>query len=402
MRRAAARWRGGSWRWRLPVLRWAPSLARWLPTLTWRRGNVLGFVVSVWVCLITLVQLSLQPNKLLQVGDSGQVRGHAAFVGGVIDIGTQGLGQNWAAVDDGRSIITGVDLPRHAARHRSRASHDTTKRVVHHGEMVKVVENLDGGHFPDFERSRRRIQEIGSRQADNVDVSLAGAFQFDDAFGSNVESEEDSNPPSPSSASLSRLKSATHDEGQASRERYTLTDHQSQIPRPDSPSSQSQPLTHIRHVINPSLHSQAGRNSGRAASPGYESDLPQEQLDQEKFHQRKKVQGTDSRIGSSHHEFANAADRQSSRPGGVPKGVPGSTNRSTMDASRQGQGNSPRSSRAGNSPWSASVTSRVEEDQVVVVGTRLKQDGFLEHAYNVTASDLLPLDRDVPDTRPPG
>ncbi|KAL8616539.1 hypothetical protein ACOMHN_036571 [Nucella lapillus] len=36
------------------------------------------------------------------------------------------------------------------------------------------------------------------------------------------------------------------------------------------------------------------------------------------------------------------------------------------------------------------------------VGSRLKKDGFLDHAYNVTASDLLPVDRQVPDTRPPG
>ncbi|XP_076439423.1 uncharacterized protein LOC143278877 [Babylonia areolata] len=39
---------------------------------------------------------------------------------------------------------------------------------------------------------------------------------------------------------------------------------------------------------------------------------------------------------------------------------------------------------------------------VVEVGSRLKRDGFLEHAYNVTASDLLPMDRAVPDTRPDG
>lgn len=43
----------------------------------------------------------------------------------------------------------------------------------------------------------------------------------------------------------------------------------------------------------------------------------------------------------------------------------------------------------------------VSEDQITI-GTRLKQDGFFLHAYNVTASDALPLDRVVPDTRPTG
>ena len=42
------------------------------------------------------------------------------------------------------------------------------------------------------------------------------------------------------------------------------------------------------------------------------------------------------------------------------------------------------------------------EDDAISVGTRLKTDGFLLYAYNVTASDALPLDREVPDTRPEG
>ena len=42
------------------------------------------------------------------------------------------------------------------------------------------------------------------------------------------------------------------------------------------------------------------------------------------------------------------------------------------------------------------------EDDAIAVGTRLKMDGFLLYAYNVTASDALPLDREVPDTRPEG
>lgn len=49
-----------------------------------------------------------------------------------------------------------------------------------------------------------------------------------------------------------------------------------------------------------------------------------------------------------------------------------------------------------------SVTALPLDTEGKVEGRRLEDDGFVLYAYNVTASDALPMDRPVPDTRPQG
>ena len=405
------RW-GGKW--------WCP---RWLSGVWPRHCSLVGLVVSVWVCLVTLAHLSLQPAPLLsrqpcRRGSPGAPDG-TVLLGDNVDLsGTGVLSQR-----ERRGVLGAEGVVLHQLREvpgmrdGDAAGSRVSKLPVKVGPDQRVLlTNEDifdeaGNDFVVFEdeASLRKMRARDRRTSE--DSYLVGFSAREISAGTKTEismgKEKFFQSFSSGYAVYSTGVSTENDAQETQLQRAPVssnlkTDPEHPFPPPhplDYPSTPSR--LDMRHVMNP-RHPSRVRTRTRNTQGDVETLLRSNHVG---YHQHHTSQDLQRSRGTLPHHPPQPSDYSF-----APAQSQSHLTRKNHDTLRA---ESLRRPQTFDSPVAPRVDSRVGvpeqasllmdmEDDVIAVGTRLKADGFLLYAYNVTASDALPMDREVPDTRPEG
>ena len=460
---AGLRWWGGL-RWLWWWWWWCP---RWLSGV-WRHSSLVGLVVSVWVCLVTLAHLSLQPTPLLSRQPCRQGSGSLGALGA---LGGAGLGAGARA----EALLSKTDLGGTGPamlQQRERGGVGAELEVDLHQPLPEISRTLTRGVGAAAGMSRWSklpVIKVGPDQrvlltneddvfdeADNDFVVLeddAAGFRQAEARDRRSAGEGSSHlvgfsarelsaggksemsagketffqsfPRSGNAALHPSGISAAEDAQETQLQRAPVPSRYSQAdstrdrspppPRPlDYPSTPPPPphpphphRPDMRHAMNPHHLSRGVRAEDRSKTPAVVAASPR-RSNRVEYNQRGLSQDSERsrRTRPQRLSALQSSDYYSSDPA-QPQSHLTRKNHDTLKAesaipARPQTSASRVDSGVGVAEKVLPLVAADTEDDTIAVGTRLKMDGFLLYAYNVTASDALPLDREVPDTRPEG
>ena len=384
-------------------------------------------MVSVWLCLVTLAHLSLQPSPLLthklcagqSEGPTGpqKTRLHAGYVTGLTSypgVENEGMASSVAHGLPAAAAIAGQGGLGRASLSRLPARVGPDQRML----LTKEDPGGDAGAEEDFVSWK-----LSPGHGEEVDVLLSSAGssagqvnEASPAFPKRSEqlwSEGDGHETQLEAAPA--LRAVEADLGEWSRHSLSYDHHPYSAP----------PQQDVRRALNPSLP-HAAQPSGRVRPAALPPAVPQAQHQHPSISAMERgappVSGDPSSRSDTHSQTyltrknhntqqdaggasqgARARDRQSAAMSSVGQqsGDVTSPRRGTWNDSPGGSLKESARTEA-DSGTGVDRTGRTEVDRKTGGASRLKADGFVLHAFNVTASDALPMDRQVPDVRPDG